>query len=197
MTKNTPEARKERKEKWEALRKMQKEIRDRADANYTSLCQTLKDWNYDEEEIGEGIKLLGAYCSEAGGIEIDEVMADITSIEMEELVMRANHIGGYADEGTRNEAVRRLFNRGFNVVYDPLKYNRATNLQTGETVSAPFAECLEAVWAWAMYELRDASPDFYFPENVCFKQTETPGGSLWFEVGGLEYAIQFSPVSEG
>lgn len=190
MTKNNKQQRLEKE-----IERMKKEIRDRADVNYTALCQTLKDWNYDDDEIRKGLDLLIALCNEAG-VEVDEVMADITSVEMEELVMRANRIGGYADEQTRNVAVRRLFNRGLDVVYDPFKYNRVANLQTGETVSAPFAECLETVWAWVMVELREMSPEFCFPQEVHFKQSVTGAGSLAFEVDGLEYAIQFNPVSE-
>lgn len=176
------------------IEKTRIELHRRAEENYTILCQSLKDWNYDESEIGNGMSLLGALCAEAG-IEVDDVLCDLTSIEMEELVMRANRIGGYADEATRDEAVRRLFNRGLDVIYEPSNFNRITDLQTGEVVSAPFSDCLSIMWWWATYELhfRQIRPET-LPETMNIKQVRTDEGGLAFNIDGLEYVIQFDPA---
>lgn len=188
MTKTTKSVAQLEKE----IKQLKEERRNLAEHNYTMLCQTMKDWNYDDYEIREGIDLLIALCNEVG-VEFDCVMSDITSIEFEYLIMRANRIGGYSDATTEKEAIRRLFARGLNVVNEPIKYNRAIDLQTGEVVSATFAECLEAIWAWATYELKFNKP---LPEEMNIKQTRTDEGKLLFNVDGLEYAIEFDPVSE-
>lgn len=190
MTKTTKSVAQLEKE----IKQLKEERRNLAENNYARLCQTMKDWNYDDYEIREGIDLLIALCNEVEvGVEFDCVMSDITSIEFEYLIMRANRIGGYSDEATEKEAIRRLFARGLNVVNEPIKYNRAIDLQTGEVMSATFAECLEAIWAWATYELKFNKP---LPEEMNIKQTRTDEGKLLFNIDGLEYAIEFDPVSE-
>lgn len=87
--------------------------------NFTELTETLSGWNYTAKEITEGLTYLKNACDETGDVDLfDEIMSEVTDIEIEECIIRANYLFGYYDEQTHHEALVRLASRGINFFVD-------------------------------------------------------------------------------